>query len=105
MHRDSTWGASIHIKMAFRDRSRFVLSTRNLIADVCAEYLEPSENTSHIIMATNELLENIVKYSSGCLSSVEFDLSVKHEQPTVRIFTQNAASKNHLVDVESLLSR
>lgn len=93
------------MKLAFRGRARFVLSARNLIADVCAEYLEPSENTSHVIMAANELLENIVKYSSECLGSVEFDLSVKDGQPTVRMLTQNVASDPHLVEAESLLNR
>jgi len=93
------------MKLAFRGRSRFVLSARNLIADVCEEFLEPSENTSHVIMTANELLENIVKYSADCRGSVEFDLAVKNEQPTVRISTQNIAASRHLVEVESLLNQ
>ncbi len=92
------------MKMAFRDRSRYIISARNLIADVCVEYLEPSENTAHVIMASNELLENMVKYSSECLGIVEFDLVVKDAQPTVRMSTQNLASKRHLVKVQSVLN-
>ena len=105
MQIDSAWGASVHIKLAFRDRTRFILSARHLIADVCAEYLEPSESTSHVLMAINELLENIVKYSSDCRGSVEFDLAVDDQQPSVRMRTQNVAEPSHLAEVQRLLSQ
>ena len=97
MPTDSVWGASIRIQMAFRDRSRFLASVRHLIADVCTEYLDPCESTFHLQMVVNELLENIVKYSSDGRGIMEFDLTIKGDVPMARISTQNTAAPEHWV--------
>ena len=99
------WGASIHMLLVFRDRSKFLASTRQLVADVCQEYLERCVSTSHVLMAFNELLENVVKYSSNSYSSVDFSLVVSNQTPTVRMRTQNLILPGHVAEVERLLER
>jgi hypothetical protein len=103
MHDGSPWGASIRMVLALRDRSRFLSSIRNLIHDVCTEQLEACENTSQLQMAVNELLENIVKYSSNGRSIIEFELALVQQQPTVRVCTQNAAEPRYMAEVQKLL--
>jgi hypothetical protein len=103
MHGGLPWGASIRMDLALRDRSRFLSSIRNLIHDVCAEQLEACESTSQLQMAVNELLENIVKYSSNGRSTIEFELALVQQQPTVRVCTQNAAEPRYVTEVQKLL--
>ena len=55
-------------------------------------------------MAANELLENIVKYSSDGCGSVQSHLALVNEQPTVRIYTRNVASHDHLQEASRLLA-
>ena len=100
-----SWGASIHMSLEFRDRPNFLACTRQLVADICKEYLEPSDSTSHVLMAFNELLENVVKYSSSSRSSVDFNLMVSGRTPTVRMCTQNLVSPEHVAKVQRLLER
>lgn len=99
------WGASIHMSLVFRDRSKFLASTRQLVADICKEYLEPCDGTSHVLMAFNELLENVVKYSSNGRSSVDFNLLVLEQTPTVRMCTQNLVPAERVAGVQQLLER
>lgn len=57
-----------------------------------------------LVMAVQELAENLVKYSKGD-ASLSFDLQLAQGQAVARICTQNRASPEHMQEVSELFSR
>jgi len=90
--------------LGFRNRARWLPPTRNLVVDVCSEYLESAATTEQIMTAVQELLENLVKYSVGSRATFSFELLVVEGQPTARIATRNAALPAQLDGAVQVLS-
>jgi len=100
---DAAWGASLSFVAGFAGRVRLVSSSRQLIAELCSAYLEPTDQSAALVMAAQELLENLAKYSVDGDASFEFSLAMHEGAPRVRIRTCNAASAEHLAQAAELL--
>jgi len=57
-----------------------------------------------LVMAVQELAENLVKYSQG-ESSLSFELGLLQDQAVARICTLNTASPEHLMEATEIFSR
>lgn len=91
--------------LGFKNRGRLLPSVRNLVVDVCSEYIESFDTTHQLVTAVQELLENLVKYSELGAAALDFELLVVDGQPTVRIGTMNRASAAHLSEAQQILER
>jgi hypothetical protein len=93
------------MNLGFKNRGRLLHSVRNLVVDVCREYLESYDTIEQLVTAVQELLENLVKYSDTGTAALDFELLVLEGQPTVRIGTQNQATPTHLSEAQQMLDR
>jgi hypothetical protein len=100
---DAAWGGSVHMQLGFKGRGHLLAGVRQLIIDVCSEYLGSEDLTQQLVTAVQELLENLVKYSESEASSLEFELRAIDGQPTARIHTRNQASEAHLREAQRVL--
>jgi hypothetical protein len=104
-HSKAAWGASLRFVADFSGRLSLVSSSRQLIAQLCAAYLEPTDQTAALVMAAQELLENLAKYSIDGDAAFEFVLFMKDDQAHAKISSVNAASDEHLAQAAQLLER
>lgn len=102
---DVSWGASFSLVARFAGRLALVSSSRQVIAALCAEYLEANERSAALVMAAQELLENLAKYSLDEDARFEFVLAQVAGAPTVRILTHNRAAREDLSQASELLER
>lgn len=93
------------MNLGFKDRGRLLPSVRNLVLELCSERLESNERTQQLVLAVQELLENLVKYSASGSSALDFELLVLDGQPSARITTRNRAPAAHLREARRLLDR
>jgi len=91
--------------LGFKDRDYLLRSVRNLVVDVCREYLDSLDTTQQLVVAVQELLENLVKYSESGSAELDFELCLLDGEPTVRIGTMNRASALHLTEATRMLER
>lgn len=99
------WGASLRFSANFTGQVAFVSSARQLIAELCTAYLEPSDRSAALVMAAQELLENLAKYSTEGDASFDFELRVQQGEPTATLRTSNTAAAEHLAQAGELLER
>ena len=103
---DTSWGGSIRMNLGFAGRGRLLPGVRNLVVDMCTEYLASGDTTQQLVTAVQELLENLVKYSeAGAAAAIDFELLLLGGQPIARIGTQNRASRTHLAEARTMLDR
>ena len=91
------------MNLGFRDRGVLLPSVRSLIVELCSECLDSNEKTQQLVLAVQELVENLVKYSDGGASALDFELLVLDGQPSARIRTRNRASAAHLGEARAML--
>lgn len=103
---DASWGGSLRMNLGFAGRARLLPSVRNLVVDMCTEYLASGDMTQQLVTAVQELLENLVKYSeAGAAATIDFELLLLEGQPIARIGTRNSASRAHLAEARAMLDR
>lgn len=102
---DASWGTSFSLVAGFAGRPALVSCSRQVIAELCAAYLEPTDRSAALVMAAQELLENLAKYSVDGDASFDFSLALESGTPTVRIRSRNATSHDHLSEATQLLER
>jgi hypothetical protein len=93
------------MNLDFKDRGRLLPSVRTLVVELCSECLDSNERTQQLVLAVQELVENLVKYSDGGRSALDFELLLLEGQPYARIRTSNCASAAHLGDARAMLDR
>jgi hypothetical protein len=81
--------------LSFRPSTALVSTVRRFVADVYERWLTP-ELTSQVALASHELLENAVLYSSDGKTEVHIEIALLGDGQTVFIRTRNAASPEHL---------
>ena len=95
----------MRMNLGFKDRGRLLPSVRSLVAELCSEHLDSNERTQQLVLAVQELVENLVKYSDGGRSALDFELLELDGQPCARIRTSNRASAAHLGEARAMLDR
>jgi hypothetical protein len=98
------WGASLGFVANFRDRWGLVTSTRELVAELCRQYLRSTEHSASLVMAAQELLENLAKYAAVD-GTFEFRLALDGGVPRATLRTENAATEEHLARAVAHLER
>lgn len=81
--------------LSFRPNTALVSSVRRFVADIWESWLTP-ELTSQVALASHELLENAVQYSSDGETEVHIEIELAGNGQTVCIRTRNAASPENL---------
>jgi hypothetical protein len=95
--------AQILVRLQFFPSERLVASVARLVADFCRATLDDVETTSRFHLATYELVENLVKYSSGKSASVEVEL--EERERTLRTLTVRARNKTTPEQLEEVKQR
>lgn len=81
--------------LSFRPNTALVSSVRRFVTDIWESWLTP-ELTSQVALASHELLENAVQYSSDGETEVHIEIEMLGNGQTVCIRTRNAASPENL---------
>lgn len=97
------WGGNVRLDFDFRGRAGYVNHARELVAELCNAELAGSD-TSHWIIAAQELLENLAKYAAPGRASFEFELGAHDDRRYARLTTRNEATPER-IDVASALLR
>ena len=96
--------AQILVRLQFFPSERLVASVARLVADFCRTALNDVETTSRFHLATYELVENLVKYSSGKSASVEVELEEQNEAlSTLTVRARNQTTPERLKEVQERL--
>lgn len=93
------------MSLGFKERRRLLPGVRQLVVELCSEYLDSGETAQQLVLAVQELLENLVKYSDPSPSLLEFELLLVDGQPCARIATENHAPDAHLRQARDMLDR
>jgi two-component sensor histidine kinase len=94
----------VSLTLDLRPRRALVSKTREFLADLCEGIIRDPDETYRVTMAAHELLENLVKYSSGT-SRFEICLYREEGQEYVAIDTNNPASAASLLELGRLFQR
>jgi hypothetical protein len=81
--------------LSFRPNTVLVSTVRRFVAEIYERWLTP-ELTSQVALASHELLENAVRYSSTGVTDVQIEITPLGGGPTVCIRTRNTASPENL---------
>lgn len=92
-----------HCELSFSPNADLIPTVRRFIQDFYQRVLENADITSHVVIATHELLENAVKYSSDQQSSIRVSVRRQDGDVGVVIETTNRASADNVKEVQALL--
>ena len=84
-----------YCELSFSPNVSLVTTVRRFVSSFYAHVLFDPETTSRLALATHELLENAVRYSSDGLTSIR--IGVKRDGPDVHVYidTRNRATPAH----------
>ena len=95
--------ALVSLTLSFRPLAEQISGLRSLIADLCQPHLGDADELSRVLLATHELLENIVKYSADGMAEFHFALERSDAGLRVRLRTTNLTHPGRLEDVRRRL--
>jgi two-component sensor histidine kinase len=96
---------SANFELAFSPGSDLVSSVRRFITDFYDRVFADPDLSSRLGMASHELLENAVKYSTDQNSRIAIQISEGKDQRSLIIKTWNRTTPEHLRTVQSILKR
>jgi len=90
--------ALVSLSLSFQPLANQIGPLRALVSDLCKPHLGDADGLSRLLLAAHELLENIVKYSTG--DAAEFHLLLETEASglRVRLRTKNRAAPERMAD-------
>ncbi len=94
--------ALISLSLSFRPLAQQIGSLRGALSDLYAPYLAPDQ-LSRVLLAAHELLENIVKYSTGDFAELHAALEPQGSTYRVRLRTKNRTHESRLADARQRL--
>jgi hypothetical protein len=94
-------GASL--RLDFRPHVDLVTMAREFVTDFYKQLLTDADAVSRVALATHELLENAVKYSSDGMSHFEVDLLDAHGEKRVRIRARNRTTPERAEELRRLI--
>ena len=86
---------SAYLELSFSPSLEFVTLVRRLVAAVSEQVLTDPDLISRIGLATHELLENAVKYSTDGETTIYLEVAGAAEPQTVTVRTRNRGSVEH----------
>ncbi len=103
MSEASDLGARVALTLCFEPLAEQIGSLRSALSDLCKPHLGDPDELSRVLLAAHELLENIVKYSTGTIAEFHFALEPAGAGLRVRLRTKNCAHPERLADVQRRL--
>jgi hypothetical protein len=103
MSEASNHGARVALTLCFEPLAEQIGSLRGALSDLCKPHLADPDELSRVLLAAHELLENIVKYSTGTVAEFHFALEPAGNGLRVRLQTKNCAHPERLADVRRRL--
>jgi hypothetical protein len=88
----------VSLTLSFRPLAEQIASLRATVSDLCRPHLSGADELSRVLLATHELLENIVKYSSDGAAEFHCHLESGPHGVSVRLRTKNRALPERLDD-------
>lgn len=98
--RDVDGPARVSLTLSFQPLAEQIASLRGAVSDLCAPHVAEADELSRVLLAAHELLENIVKYSSGGLAEFHFSLESAEGGLRALLRTKNRAEPERLSDTE-----
>jgi hypothetical protein len=99
----SNGGARVSLTLSFEPLAEQIASLRGAVSDLCAPHVADADELSRLLLAAHELLENIVKYSSGGTAEFHFALEDGERGLCARLRTKNRAHPERLADTQRRL--
>jgi hypothetical protein len=96
-------GARVSLTLSFEPLVEQIASLRSAMSDLCAPHVTDADELSRLLLAAHELLENIVKYSSGGMAEFHFALEPGERGLRARLRTKNSALPERLTDTRQRL--
>ena len=90
--------ALLSFTLSFQPLAQQIGSLRSALSDLCKPYLTDPDQLSRVLLAAHELLENIVKYSTGGVAEFHVALEARDARIRVRLRTKNRAHRDRLDD-------
>jgi hypothetical protein len=97
---DAPEQARVSLTLSFEPFAEQIASLRSAVSDLCAPYVADADELSRVLLAAHELLENIVKYSSGGMAEFHFSLDSTEGGLRARLRTKNRAVPERLSDTQ-----
>ena len=95
--------ALVSFSLCFQPIAAQIDGLRSLLSELCAPYLHDPDELSRWLLAAHELLENIVKYSTGAVAEFHFLLEPTENGLRARLRTKNRAHPERLADAQKRL--
>jgi hypothetical protein len=95
-------GASLCLE--FRPYGELITHTREFVTDFYEQILDDADAVSRVALATHELLENVVKYSSDGRSHFEIELVALGGENVVRIRARNRTTPERAAELQRLVA-
>ena len=92
--------ALVSLTLSFRPLANQIGPLRTLLSDLCKPHLADADGLSRLLLAAHELLENVVKYSTGEAAEFHLLLEAKANGLLVRLRTKNRAAPERLADAQ-----
>jgi hypothetical protein len=103
MTRTREGGARVSLTLCFEPLAEQIASLRSTVSNLCAPHVANADELSRVLLATHELLENIVKYSAGGVAEFHFALEATESGLRALVRTKNRADPERLSDTQQRL--
>jgi len=95
--------ALVSLTLSFRPLAEQISGLCGVLSELCKPHLEDADELSRVLLAAHELLENIVKYSTGDVAEFHFQLEASEAGLRMRLRTKNRAHPEHHADAQRRL--
>lgn len=95
--------ARVSLSLRFEPQAEQIAHLRNLISELCANHIASADELSRLLLATHELLENIVKYTASGAAEFHFELTPSAEGLRALVRTSNSAAPDRREDARARL--
>jgi hypothetical protein len=92
------------LRLDFRPHVDLVSSARKFVSEFYERVLSDPEAVSRVALATHELLENVIKYSSDGRSHLEIELSETSDGDMLRIRASNRTTPERAGELRQLIT-
>ncbi len=93
-----------HFELSFSPNVKLITTVRKFVGDFYDRVLGDPDVTGRLVVATHELLENAVRYSTDGKSSIRIGVLREGEGVRVTIVTVNRTDRGHSEELEALLA-
>jgi hypothetical protein len=94
-----------YFRLIFAPSLELVSTVRRFVSEFYLDVLSDPDATSRLALATHELLENAVKYTSDGQTTLQITVQRGPKPVGVKVETWNTATADHLASVDKVITR